>query len=599
MSYCEKWEETKPNNPLSKKNLLTHGKTYIEIDKFCKNEIENCKKIKVNPSLNPLTNNNIKKDLFRKICDFGGIETRLGTRLGVVRPLAVIPRNLRDFVSSHQGSSQGSSRGVGDGRTRVRLTVDIPYEKPSPILTEMEELTDLILKSRTPIILESPINEFVLPLESVNFPNIKLKDYQKKAVKHIIDNNIKRFLLFHSVGSGKTITSITIIKELKEKQDRKVIVVSPKSLQKNFKKEMIKLGLNIYTTQMTFDGLHKEVKENGINKFKDCILVIDEAHNIRTKIGPKVGLKALSVLRASSVSYFVLLLSATPIVNSPDDFANLYLILSQQEKSVLYKEWMKMTRKTLKDDADLVISSISKNISYFKNTDLTYYPSVKSNEIILEMNNEYFEEYKKIEDNTFESDIFKESDLKPFYNGVRRGVNSLDSKQISSKTKWIFDRLVEEPHLKTVIYSNWVLSGVVLIKQLLKDVGISSITISGDTTLETRENNVNKFNAGIKKILFITSAGGEGLDLKGTRRVFIMEPHWNNEKIKQVVGRSVRLHSHSHLPTNERKVDIFYMILKKPGVNLQKSADVILREMSLKKSDNNLDFYLKLIRYSI
>jgi SNF2 family DNA or RNA helicase len=351
---------------------------------------------------------------------------------------------------------------------------------------------------------------------------------------------------------------------------------------------------------MTFDGLHTEVKQNGINKFRDCILVIDEAHNIRTEIKSGKGVKSRSALLASSVSYFVLLLSATPIVNEIADFTNLYLILSQQERSVLDYTEMKMIRKTLVKDVELVISSISDNISYFKNTDMSDYPSVKSHEIILEMNEEYFTEYKKIENNSIESDIFENTaNLIPFHNGIRRGVNALDSTTMSSKTKWIFDRIVEEPTLKTVIYSNWIVSGVSLIKQLLKDLRIPTITISGDTSIETRVNHVKKFNAGIKNILFITSAGGEGLDLKGTRRVFLLEPHWNNEKMKQVVGRSVRFHSHSHLPANERSVDIYYMILKKPGVNLQKSADVLLREMSLRKSENNLELYLKLIKYSI
>jgi hypothetical protein len=52
----------------------------------------------------------------------------------------------------------------------------------------------------------------------------------------------------------------------------------------------------------------------------------------------------------------------------------------------------------------------------------------------------------------------------------------------------------------------------------------------------------------------VSSAGGEGFDLKGTKLVQILDPHWNEEKINQVIGRGVRYRSHSHLPPKQRKV---------------------------------------------
>jgi len=54
-----------------------------------------------------------------------------------------------------------------------------------------------------------------------------------------------------------------------------------------------------------------------------------------------------------------------------------------------------------------------------------------------------------------------------------------------------------------------------------------------------------------------TSAGAEGLDLKNIRQVLIMEPHWNEVKIKQVIGRAIRRDSHKDLPKDERNVDVF------------------------------------------
>ena len=55
----------------------------------------------------------------------------------------------------------------------------------------------------------------------------------------------------------------------------------------------------------------------------------------------------------------------------------------------------------------------------------------------------------------------------------------------------------------------------------------------------------------------ITSAGAEGLDLKNIRQIHIMEPYWNEVRVKQVIGRGVRNNSHKDLPPKEQKCNCF------------------------------------------
>jgi len=63
------------------------------------------------------------------------------------------------------------------------------------------------------------------------------------------------------------------------------------------------------------------------------------------------------------------------------------------------------------------------------------------------------------------------------------------------------------------------------------------------------------------------SSGAEGLDLKGTKMMQIMEPHFNQAKIDQVVGRAIRYKSHEHLPEEEQEVTVRkYLSTKKPGI---------------------------------
>ena len=44
--------------------------------------------------------------------------------------------------------------------------------------------------------------------------------------------------------------------------------------------------------------------------------------------------------------------------------------------------------------------------------------------------------------------------------------------------------------------------------------------------------------------------------MKGTKLVQILEPHFNNPKIEQVIGRARRYRSHAHLPEDERSVRV-------------------------------------------
>ena len=52
------------------------------------------------------------------------------------------------------------------------------------------------------------------------------------------------------------------------------------------------------------------------------------------------------------------------------------------------------------------------------------------------------------------------------------------------------------------------------------------------------------------------------LDLKNIRSVLIMEPYWNEVRIKQVIGRAVRRGSHLNLPKKDQNVSIYRFITK-------------------------------------
>ena len=83
----------------------------------------------------------------------------------------------------------------------------------------------------------------------------------------------------------------------------------------------------------------------------------------------------------------------------------------------------------------------------------------------------------------------------------------------------------------------------------------------------------------ICRVFCITSAGAEGLSLKNVRAVHIMEPYWNDVRLKQVKGRAIRIGSHLELPEEERNVSIFtYVSVFGPEAQKAKSGEMKIDE---------------------
>ena len=99
----------------------------------------------------------------------------------------------------------------------------------------------------------------------------------------------------------------------------------------------------------------------------------------------------------------------------------------------------------------------------------------------------------------------------------------------------------------------------------LNAAGISSAAFVGGLSDKKRREMVEKFNKGEIKVLGLSPAGGEGLDLKGVKQVKLTEEHWNPERGRQAVGRSTRFKSHEHLPEAERTVDVARYMAVHPG----------------------------------
>ena len=127
---------------------------------------------------------------------------------------------------------------------------------------------------------------------------------------------------------------------------------------------------------------------------------------------------------------------------------------------------------------------------------------------------------------------------------------------------------------------------------------------TGDEDLYYREiikyiynHNLNK-NGDLIKALLITSAGAEGISLKNTRQVHIMEPYWNNIRIEQVIGRAVRICSHEALEKEYQNVHIYkYISVFDDKYTEVISTDEVVKNIAFEKQ-KRIDQIYKLLKES-
>ena len=83
------------------------------------------------------------------------------------------------------------------------------------------------------------------------------------------------------------------------------------------------------------------------------------------------------------------------------------------------------------------------------------------------------------------------------------------------------------------------------------------------STLATKLKQINNdnFMGDIIKVLMITSSGSEGITLKNTRFVHIIEPYWHPVRTDQVIGRARRICSHQDLPEEYKTVEVFMYLM--------------------------------------
>jgi SNF2 family DNA or RNA helicase len=423
--------------------------------------------------------------------------------------------------------------------------------------------------------------------------SLTLKKHQLSVANHLSitgNGGSRGAIVVHSVGTGKTLSAISTAQCLLiNKIVKKVIVITLKSLQENFKTQMRSYNEDIDFDKYTFYTIQGLVSllQSGkhVEDSANSLLIIDEAHNIRTVEGARYKY----IFKYAKKAEKVLLLTATPLINYTHDIINLVSLVNA-EKPITINDFEDLLLKENKNKLKAYLNNIFS--FYIKDNTDENFPTKKVVEIYLKMDKQYLLMYNNVE-NGEASKIpdFKDKNIQVFYNGVRRASNIIENK--SPKVEWIINKILDHPTSKFVIFSHFISMGIKPIMKELDKRKIKYGNVTGDMNIPNRQKAVLDYNEGRANVLFISKAGSEGLDLKKTTFIIIMESSWNENSIEQIIGRGVRYKSHASLPQSKRHVTIYKLISVKPDEydNINKITNKYL--LSYKNNMLSVDLYLR------
>jgi SNF2 family DNA or RNA helicase len=435
----------------------------------------------------------------------------------------------------------------------------------------------------------------------------QLKPHHERVLRKL--DEVGGVVVDHGTGTGKTLLFLKAIeRSQKQNPNGKSLVIAPASLQSNVQKEVDKHHLKIDMSKVDVLSYEKAVIESSnLRKNKYSLAIMDEAQKMRS-VGTQRHSELSDIMEHANKRMFM---TATPAYNHISDIAPLINMAAgghkvlPEGKAAFEKEYVtkkKISAPFLKrifgaPPKEVSVLRNKKDLSERLNTfvdsyDLASDPKeqkhfpTKSEKIIeVEMGEEQRMLYKHLEGNLpwhlrmkvrMNTPLTPKetSQLQAFSTGIRQVSNDTSkyfpkydksTPKMKAAADSIQKGLLEDKNFKSISYSNFRESGVDALGKELANRGIAYEVFDGSLNKKQKDLIKDNYNSGKNRVMLITSSGAEGIDTQGTKKIQILEPHFNDSKIKQVVGRGVRYKSHDALPVNERHVEVerFHSVLPK------------------------------------
>lgn len=449
---------------------------------------------------------------------------------------------------------------------------------------------------------------------------MELYQHQKQAIDHFFSNiqrQIKGLYLFHDVGTGKTLTSLYIAKQcLAEQTVKHIVIITTSSVLNQFKEEAKKvLGTKNQTFKFkAYNSFKFHVK---LDNPKNTLLIMDEAHKLRN-----VGTISKNILNICEKSKYLLFLSATPFVNSPFDIARIANTLRDKvvfplTKTLFENRFLAIDKSKPYQIAVQNENEFKEKTKHLFSLHTTIERKYRNKEgfarlfltdKFVNMIPKQYELHEKIKSKTLTKQNLENITNK--YHFSLKPTKSLNS--FLSQTRQLSNIIKGQPNIETekisklsahlqnenrkfpiIVYSDFLGAGLFpILKQLKNNANTKNLNIELFTGLQpqqTKKDLIRKYNDKKVDILLLSGAGSEGIDLKRTQEIHIMEPHWNQMRIEQVIGRGWRKKAHNNNIRKELHIFKWYTIHK----NIR-SADQILLDLTQFKNYKN-KLFIKLL----
>lgn len=370
----------------------------------------------------------------------------------------------------------------------------------------------------------------------------------------------RSLFLYFEMGTGKSLTAVSVAEAcLKRDIKRVVILATSPNVIESFKKQVL---LRFQSTKEVFvfqtiylfckDLLVRfRTDEERRAQFNYTLFIVDEAHHVHptdtvtfeeeskgTKLSSKNYWLIHSLFHQVPTSK-VLLLSGTPMTNSPKDIIpllNLILPISRQ-----------LTEPDLKDHIQLT-EKIQNHVAYYRRPDDSNVKRIITR-ITLPLIGIQKRHYISINNDT--TNLYKnslQSGLCVYPDGTFGSIGkkypniSMDKlAECSNKYNYIIKHTKRHPTDTYLVYIDVLTGGgIKLFSHLLVSFGLKHVVLTGSTPKKEATATIQKINSGELKVrlVVISRAFAEGITLSTINNVVIVTPHWNQEFMNQIIYRA-------------------------------------------------------------
>lgn len=511
--------------------------------------------------------------------------------------------------------------------------------------------SSFISSSSTPIIVESSSSSIKTP-KLPTVPQSIINNICKVINHNKLDK--RGMLIWHSTGSGKTCTATSIMEGFWG-TDMDIIYCSKiEALTSNPPITFYKCATDLFPrfAGKSITEMEKEFKnirflsfaklanriENGTINLNNCILIIDEVHNLfRPLPNQKKQHQYLEKLLLNDKKYpklKVFILTATLGDNPAEIIKLLNIVKNNDMPKIEYDDI---------SNVDVFKQKIRGLISYFDmSSDRSKFPLVIDNEpkyinMSTKQFEAYIEKYKEVKESHKDYNKLAQSNsLHKYWMAARKYSNMLYKfekgttlNSFSPKLEKLLESILSYNNEKQYVYSAFYENkgyggqGILAVALELKKKGYEQLTPSEAKRIYENPTDSDKklrfilaittqlgedkgsslsemtklYNAPFNKngeyvqIILASQSFNEGLDLKGVRHIHIFEPLITWASDKQTIGRAARNCSHSDLRLKDWTVNIHRYISNFPEEIAQDENRLLELKELYKEKSSSLDKY--------